>query len=290
MYGPSEDTTYSTWTRREAGAPASIGRPIANTRVYLLDQHLNVVPIGVPGELCLAGSGVTRGYLNQPHLTAEKYIDDPFGQPGEKLYRTGDLARYRADGTLQYLGRLDHQVKLRGFRIELGEIETRLTQHDSVSDARVIIREDTPGEQTLVAYVVAEDTPVDVAQLRAHIQATLPNYMVPQATVELDAIPLTPNGKLDRKALPAPDSSAAITEAYVAPSTPTEIALAHIWQQLLNLDNIGIHDDFFQLGGHSLLSDPNVAAKIRRTSWELMLKLRALFRRIRSIAELRSAS
>jgi acyl-coenzyme A synthetase/AMP-(fatty) acid ligase/acyl carrier protein len=254
LYGPSEDTTYSTWTTREAGQPASIGRPIANTRVYLLDAHLNPTPIGVPGELCLAGSGITRGYLNQPELTNEKYLPDPFGQPGERLYRTGDLARYRTDGSLEYLGRLDHQVKLRGFRIELGEIETRLSNHDSVATARVVIREDTPEDKTLVAYVVPAEDSVDVATLRAHVQAGLPNYMVPQAIVSLDEIPLTPNGKLDRKALPAPDGSAKATETYVAPSTPVEQALAEIWQQLLNVEQVGVHDDFFALGGHSLMT------------------------------------
>ncbi|MEC9375343.1 MAG: amino acid adenylation domain-containing protein [Pseudomonadota bacterium] len=263
LYGPSEDTTYSTWTKREANAVATIGRPIANTQVYLLDSQLKLVPIGLPGELCLAGSGVTRGYLNRPELTAEKYIKNPFDKKGGKLYRTGDLARYRIDGKLEYLGRLDQQVKLRGFRIELGEIETCLNNHDSVIVARVIIREDQLGDKKLVAYVVPQKDHVNISSLRSHVQAHLPNYMTPQAIVELDEIPLTPNGKLNRKALPAPDEKNTPSEKYKAPESSLESTLVSIWQELLGLKKIGVDDDFFQLGGHSLLA-MRVVGKIRR--------------------------
>jgi hypothetical protein len=216
---------------------------------------MNPVPIGVAGELYIGGDGLSRGYLNQPELTNEKFVPDNFSlKPNARLYRTGDRVRYLADGNVEFLSRVDDQIKLRGFRIELGEIETQLNAHASVETARVIIREDTPGDKKLVAYVVPEHDSIDVASLRAHVQTSLPNYMVPQAVVELPAIPLTPNGKLDRKALPAPDSSATASEEYIKPETHIEIALAQIWRQLLNVERVGRHDDFFALGGHSLLT------------------------------------
>jgi len=276
LYGPSEDTTYSTWTRREAQAPASIGRPIANTRVYLLDASLQPVPIGVPGEIYLAGDGITRGYLNRPELTAEKYLHDPFGAEGEKLYRTGDLARYRHDGSLEYIGRLDHQVKLRGFRIELGEIETALETHTLVETARVIIREDHPEIKQLVAYVVATDAiQIDPTELREHVYKSLPIYMVPQAFITLTEIPLTPNGKLDRKALPTPDRSSSADTKYVPPQNETEEQLAAMWSELLGIEQIGINDDFFSLGGHSLVA-MQVVSRIMQ-SMGVQLPLETMF-------------
>ncbi|HEX2207809.1 MAG TPA: amino acid adenylation domain-containing protein, partial [Longimicrobium sp.] len=251
LYGPSEDTTYSTFTLRRAGARATIGRPIANTRAYVLDGRMQPVPAGVPGELYLAGRGLARGYLGRPALTAERFIPDPFGaDAGGRMYRTGDRVRWTAQGTLEYLGRFDHQVKIRGFRIELGEIDTTLRRHRAVRDCVVVVREDAPGDRRLVAYVAGD---ADADTLRAHLRQSVPEYMVPSAWVMMEALPLTPNGKLDRRALPPPDLAAAV-DAYVAPRTPVEEVLAGIWAQLLGVERVGVHDDFFQLGGHSLLA------------------------------------
>ncbi|HYH82092.1 MAG TPA: amino acid adenylation domain-containing protein, partial [Longimicrobium sp.] len=254
LYGPSEDTTYSTFTLRRAGGPATIGRPISNTRAYVLDAGMRPVPAGVPGELYLGGRGLARGYLGRPALTAERFVPDPFQGGGGRLYRTGDRARWGADGTLEYLGRLDAQVKVRGFRIEPGEIETVLRRHASVREAVVMAREDAPGERRLVAYVVGrEGAGPAPSELRAHLAARLPDYMVPAAFVVLDAMPLTPNGKVDRRALPAPD--AARPEAgYAAPRTRAEEVLAGIWAQVLGVERVGVHDNFFELGGDSILS------------------------------------
>jgi amino acid adenylation domain-containing protein len=271
LYGPSEDTTYSTFTLRRAGGPATIGVPISNTQAYVLDAGLRPLPVGVPGELYLGGRGVTRGYLGRPGLTAQRYVPDPFGAgPGARMYRTGDRVRWRADGTLEYLGRLDHQVKVRGFRIELGEIEAVLRQHESVADCAVLAREDA-GEKRLVAYVVGE---AEADALRAHVRQSLPEYMVPSAFVFLDALPLTPNGKLDRKALPAPEFASA-EDRYVAPRTPVEEALAGIWAEVLRLERVGVHDSFFDLGGHSLLAT-RVVSRVREM-FGVELPLRALF-------------
>ncbi|HEX6751684.1 MAG TPA: amino acid adenylation domain-containing protein, partial [Longimicrobium sp.] len=271
LYGPSEDTTYSTFTLRRAGGPASIGTPISNTRAYVLDARLRPLPVGVPGELYLGGRGVTRGYLGRPGLTAERYVPDPFSaEPGARMYRTGDRIRWKADGTLEYLGRLDHQVKIRGFRIELGEIEAALRRHERVADCVVVARAEA-GEQRLVAYVVGD---VETEALRAHLRRSLPDYMVPSAFVFLDALPLTPNGKLDRKALPAPEYASA-EDRYVAPRTPVEEVLAGIWAEVLRLERVGVTESFFDLGGHSLLAT-RVVSRIR----ELLgveLPLRALF-------------
>ncbi|HEX5869637.1 MAG TPA: amino acid adenylation domain-containing protein, partial [Longimicrobium sp.] len=251
LYGPSEDTTYSTWTLRRAGARATIGRPIANTQAYVLDARMQPVPAGVPGELYLAGRGLARGYLGRPSLTADRFLPDPFGAgEGGRMYRTGDRVRWTAEGTLEYLGRLDHQVKVRGYRIELGEIDTVLRKHPSVRDCAVVVREDAPGERRLVAYVAGD---ADADELRAHLRQSVPEYMVPSAFVMMERLPLTPNGKLDRKALPAPDFGAAVDE-YVAPRTPVEEALAAVWGEVLRLERVGVHDDFFGLGGHSLLA------------------------------------
>jgi amino acid adenylation domain-containing protein len=258
-YGPTESTTFTTTFAIPQPPPdwrsVPIGKPIANTTIYILDELRNPVPIGVAGELYIGGDGLSRGYLNQPELTDEKFVHDPFRRHrGARLYRTGDLVRYLADGNVEFLHRIDDQIKLRGFRIELGEIENWIINHDSVETARVILREDTPGDKLLAAYVVPATGAIDAAALRSHCQENLPNYMIPQAFVEIDEIPFTPNGKLDRAALPLPEAGAAATGDYVAPTTEIEAALGQIWEQLLNRDKIGIHDDFFALGGHSLLT------------------------------------
>ncbi len=253
-YGPTEATTFSTTfeiTSVEEGS-IPIGRPVGNSRAYVLDARQQPVPVGVSGELYIGGQGVALGYLNRADLTAEKFLVDPFSDAG-LMYRTGDLVAWRADGTLQYLGRNDQQVKIRGFRIELGEIETRLSEHPHVKDAVVLAREDEPGHKRLVAYFTERDS-VEVATLRDYLLAQLPDYMVPAAYVRLDSLPLTNNGKLDRKALPAPDQDALLSRGYEAPQGEVESALAHIWADLLKVEQVGRHDNFFELGGHSLLS------------------------------------
>jgi amino acid adenylation domain-containing protein len=272
LYGPSEDTTYSTFTLRRAGGPASIGTPISNTQAYVLDAGLRPLPVGVPGELYLGGKGVTRGYLGRPGLTAERYVPDPFGAgPGARIYRTGDRIRWKADGTLEYLGRLDQQVKVRGFRIEPGEIEAVLRRHEGVADCVVVAREDAPGEKRLAAYVVGD---VETDALRAHVRRSLPEYMVPSAFVFLDALPLTPNGKVDRKALPAPELASA-EGRYVAPRTLVEEVLAEIWAEVLRVERVGVEESFFELGGHSLLAT-RVVSRVREL-FGVELPLRALF-------------
>ncbi|AZC38807.1 non-ribosomal peptide synthetase [Pseudomonas chlororaphis] len=259
LYGPSEDTTYSTYTRREKGGRANIGRAISNTQSYILGADLQAVPAGRAGELYLAGAGVTRGYLARPALTAEKYVPNPFATDGGRLYRTGDLTRYRDDGVIEYIGRIDHQVKVRGFRIELGEIEARLVQQEAVREA-FVLAQDGEGGQQLVAYIVPAEAEVALdaerqANLREDIKArlkdNLPDYMVPTYLLFLEALPLTPNGKLDRKALPKADASQ-MQQAYVAPQTELEQQLATIWADVLKLDRVGLTDNFFELGGHSL--------------------------------------
>ncbi|HEU0301618.1 MAG TPA: condensation domain-containing protein, partial [Longimicrobium sp.] len=259
-YGPTEATVASTVLHCTAGAgapDASIGRPVSNARVYLLDRAGEPVPVGVAGELCIGGAGVARGYLDRPGLTAERFVADPFaGEPGARLYRTGDLGRWLPDGTVEFLGRNDAQVKVRGFRIEPGEIEARLAQHPGVREAVVEVREDAAGERRLVAYVVAaagEGGPL-AGELRAHLGERLPEYMVPAAYVVLDALPLTPSGKVDRRALPAPEGAAYPARAYEAPEGGTEEALAEVWAELLGVERVGRRDSFFELGGHSLLA------------------------------------
>ena len=254
LYGPSETTTYSSWVcmDRQTGFQAHIGRPIANTQIYVLDAYRQPVPLGVTGEIYIGGAGVARGYLNRPELTAERFVVNPFhGEGRERMYRTGDLGRWLPDGSLEYQGRADAQVKLRGFRIELGEIEARLSQCAGVSEAVVALREDAPGEQRLVAYYVSGEA-IEAQTLREQLQASLPEYMVPAAYVRLERLPLTPNGKLDRKELPAPEGQAYASTAYEAPQGEVEVALAGIWQTLLGVERVGRHDDFFTLGGHSL--------------------------------------
>jgi acyl-coenzyme A synthetase/AMP-(fatty) acid ligase len=260
-YGPTEYTVVTTWTPvvtgTEADAPPPIGRPIANTQVYLLDPHLRPVPVGVPGELYIGGPGLARGYLNRPELTAERFIPHPFSEAaGARLYRTGDLARYMPDGRLEFLGRTDHQVKVRGFRIELGEIEALLRHHPAVQENVVLAREDVPGDTRLVAYVVPRSgqTP-SIGELRSFLRGKLPEYMLPAAVRLLETLPLTPNGKVDRRTLPPPDHSRSeLTGACVAPRTRVEAVLAGIWAKVLRLERVGIHENFFELGGHSLLA------------------------------------
>lgn len=257
LYGPTETTIWSTACKVEANKLSKslvpIGCPIANTQVYLLDSFGQPVPIGIPGELHIGGAGLARGYLNRPELTAEKFISDSIGG---RLYKTGDLARYLPDGTIEYIERIDHQVKLRGFRIELGEIEAVLSQHPAVEQAVVIAREDEQGNKRLVAYIVSQTSSKDIThELRNFLENKLPNYMVPSAFVMLEALPLTPNGKVDRRALPASDRLQLKSEdTFVYPITPVEKVLAEIWTQVLGVEKVGIHDNFFELGGDSILS------------------------------------
>ena len=309
MYGITETTvhvTYRALTEADLDRTASyIGTPIPDLDLYILDQHLQPVPIGVPGELCVGGAGVSQGYLNRPELTTQRFIDNPFA-PG-KLYRSGDLARYitsashviltkegsaqalMADAELrdiEYLGRIDHQVKIRGFRIELGEIEALLTRHDSVREAVVILREhEVPAgaSQQLVAYLVGSE-PIERSTLRSYLGQKLPDYMIPSAFVQLEAMPLTHNGKIDRRALPAPDVGAvrdvgagagAVREPPLQARTPTEEILAAIWQEALGQKLVGIHDNFFEIGGHSLLAT-EVMLSISET-FKVALPLRLLF-------------
>ncbi|HEX5714823.1 MAG TPA: amino acid adenylation domain-containing protein, partial [Thermoanaerobaculia bacterium] len=265
MYGITETTVHVThrplgWADLEGSASSVIGRAIPDLRLYLLDRHLQPVPVGVAGELAVGGAGLARGYLGRPELTAQRFMPDPFAgggeEPGARLYRSGDLARYRTDGDLEYLGRIDHQVKIRGFRIELGEIEAALARHAGVREVVVLAREDEPGNRRLVAYVVPSDQPApSIAELRNALSEVLPDYMVPAAFVLLGVLPLTAHGKLDRSALPAPDvQRSELLGSYALPRSPEEGILAEVWAEVLGLDRVGIHDNFFALGGDSILS------------------------------------
>ncbi|HLM57759.1 MAG TPA: amino acid adenylation domain-containing protein, partial [Pyrinomonadaceae bacterium] len=295
VYGPTENCTYSTWHEVEAVADDArqipIGRPVANTQAYVLDRLLRPVPVGVVGELCLGGDGLARGYHGRPALTAELFVPNPYGlEAGARLYRTGDLARFLPDGSIEFLGRADNQVKVRGYRIEPGEIEAVLSAHEAVGGAVVVAREDAPGEKRLVAYVVAAAGrgPGEVAgELRAYLRERLPDYMVPSAFVLLESLPLTPNGKVDRRALPAPDAAAAQTGAeFVAPRSPLEEALADIWRGVLGVERVGVHDNFFELGGHSLMAT-RVLSNVRRI-FRIELPLRVIFESA-TVAELAAA-
>jgi amino acid adenylation domain-containing protein len=288
LYGPSEDTTYSTGTEVAPGTPGTpgihrepdIGRPLAGSTAFVLDGSLGMLPVGVPGELCLGGEALARGYLNRPELTAERFVPDPFGGfgglGGSRLYRTGDRARWRPDGALELLGRMDRQVKVRGFRIELGEIEAVLSGHPAVREAAVTAPADASGDRRLVAYVSATEGggSLDVAALGVYLGSRLPSFMVPSTWVELAALPLTRTGKVDRKALPAPGEAAAGV-AYEAPRTAAEEMLAGIWGDLLRRERVGVHDNFFALGGHSLLATQVVSRLRDRLRVEL--PVRALF-------------
>ncbi|NLG49703.1 MAG: amino acid adenylation domain-containing protein, partial [Chloroflexi bacterium] len=281
-YGPTEATVIATLydvrlEQWDADRELPIGRPIANMRVYILDDRLQPVPVGVPGELYIGGVGVARGYLHRPDLTAERFVPDPFsGEAGARLYRTGDRARYLADGNIEFLGRLDDQVKVRGFRVELGEIEAALREQPGIKDAVVLAREDTPGQPRLVAYLVPKGQPPAISELREQLGHKLPEYMIPSAYVFLEAFPLTPNAKVDRKALPAPEGRAEVeAAAYVAPRTPQEEMLAGLWAQVLGVEQVGVYDNFFDLGGHSLLAT-QLMGRIRQTM-QVDLPLRTLF-------------
>ncbi|MBT8390660.1 MAG: amino acid adenylation domain-containing protein [Ignavibacteriaceae bacterium] len=257
MYGPTETTVWSAVKKIEPGDDAVfIGLPINNTQFYILDKELNRVPIGVPGELFIGGDGLARGYLNRPELTNEKFIDNPIGKPGSKLYRTGDLTRFKNNGDIEFLGRMDFQVKVRGFRIELEEIENILANLKSVKEVVVVAREDANLDKRLVAYIVPLDKQeIKLGDLREFLKEKLPEYMIPSLFVTMDKFPLTPNAKIDRKALPEPDTSKLETESkYIAPRDELELQLAAIWQKALGVKNIGINDNFFELGGHSLLA------------------------------------
>ncbi|MBP5975680.1 amino acid adenylation domain-containing protein [Brasilonema sp. CT11] len=278
LYGPTETTIWSTVCQLEShDSLISIGRPIDNTQIYILDQNLQPVPVGVPGELHIGGAGLARGYLNRPELTQEKFIPNPFEEAGgSKLYKTGDLARYLLDGNIEYLGRIDNQVKIRGFRIELGEIETALSQHPHVQASCVIAREDAPGDKRLVAYIVPQaQVTLTISELRSGLKKKLPDYMVPSAIVILESLPLTPNAKVDRRALPAPELSNELLEKYVAPRTPIEEMLALLWAQVLKVELVGRHDNFFELGGHSLLATQLISRV--RSGLKVELPLRSLF-------------
>ena len=254
LYGPSEDTTYSTGASIEKNqtGPMVVGRPVANTRVYICDEALQLVPVGVAGQLLIAGDGLARGYIGRPDLTADRFLPDPFSNEfGARLYATGDLARYRADGQIEFLGRVDNQVKLRGFRIEPGEIETVLREHPSVREALVIAAtEDVADDKRLVAYVVGEAGGSD---FRAYLRGRLPEYMVPAAFVLMDKFPLTANGKINRRALPSPDRSTT-SDSLTTPRDVLELQLIQIWKEVLRREQIGLRDNFFDLGGHSLLA------------------------------------
>jgi len=279
-YGPTETTVCATMMlcdnqTTQQYVTVSIGRPIANTQLYILDSHLQPVPIGVPGELHIGGAGLARGYLNRPELTAEKFIPNPFGEG--RLYKTGDLVRYLPDGNIEFLGRIDHQVKIRGFRIELGEIETILRQHDAVQEAIVVAQTTEHEQKRLVAYLVLAvgvQNFEPLPELREHLKSKLPDYMVPSFFVVLEQFPLTPNGKIDRKALPAPDNITTSSE-FAPPQTPTEQLLAAIWAEVLGVAQVGRHDNFFELGGHSLLV-MQLLAKIN-SSFATELSVRDVF-------------
>jgi amino acid adenylation domain-containing protein len=292
-YGPTECTVVTAsgqvWPNAHPVHPPTIGRPIANTQIYILDVYGNPVPIGVVGEIYIGGDGVARRYLNRPELTAEKFVCHSFdGKPVGRLYKTGDLGRYLPNGSIEFVGRIDDQVKIRGFRIELGEIEAVLQQHAGVREAVVLAREETlgdPADKRLVAYVVAgKEQTCTSGQLRRFLEQKLPEYMVPSTFVLLDAMPLRPNGKVDRRALPAPaQSRPELEKTFSVPRTPVEELLVNIWAAVLKLDKVGIHDNFFELGGHSLLAT-QVMSRVRQVL-QVDLPLRALFE-ARTVAEL----
>ncbi len=264
-YGPTEATVCATAGDCDGHGRVTIGRPIDNVRIYIVDGQMRPVPVGVPGELLIGGVGVARGYLQRPELTRERFLADPFVKAdGARVYRSGDRARYLADGRIEYLGRLDRQVKIRGFRIEPGEIEAALVEQGQVREAVVVDREDTPGHRRLVAYVTPRDgAPLGTRELRRALQARLPDYMVPSTFVVLDELPLTAHGKIDRNALPAPGAARLeLVKSYTAPRTAVERVLANIWQQILNIERVGIHENFFDLGGHSMLA-MQLASRVR---------------------------
>ena len=277
-YGPTEATVSATLTEPlSCATEQGIGKPIWNTRVYVLDENLQIVPARLAGELYIAGAGVARGYLNRPGLTSERFVADPFGAPGTRMYRTGDRARWRAGGQLDFLGRTDEQVKIRGFRVELGEIEAALARHPEVSQATVIVRKDQSGEKRLVGYVVSVAGQVaDPGSLRRYLAQSLPDYLVPAAIVVLETLPLTSNSKPDRKALPVPDF-AGLTEVWQGPRTTQEGILCALFENVLSVSRVGIDDNFFDLGGHSLLAT-RLVSQIR-DALGVEIAVRSLFER-----------
>ncbi|NEW09286.1 amino acid adenylation domain-containing protein [Paenibacillus sp. SYP-B3998] len=282
-YGPTENSVATTICRHlERQHEVAIGRPIANTRVYVLSLQERLQPVGVVGELCIAGAGLARGYLNQPDLTAERFVEDPFA-PGERMYRTGDLARWLPDGQLAYTGRIDHQVKIRGYRIELGEIEAELRRVPSVNETVVVVQEDAAGNAQLCAYITASKT-LTVSGLRAALAVTLPSYMIPAHFMQLAMLPLTPSGKLDRQALPKPDGSAALGVDYVAPRTERERLLAAIWEDVLGVPRVGVLDSFFDLGGDSIKA-MQASSRLHKIGYGLELKELFLHPTVEALAE-----
>ncbi|NEO42624.1 MAG: amino acid adenylation domain-containing protein, partial [Moorea sp. SIOASIH] len=286
VYGPTENTTFSSWYKvtkvAEGATNLPIGKPISNTQVYILDSNLQPVPIGVPGELHIGGDGLATGYHNRPELTVEKFIVNPFDKSqATRLYKTGDLGRYLPDGNIEFIGRIDHQVKIRGYRIETGEIEATLTQHPTVKETVVLAREDNYGNKGLVAYLVLESEILEVSEteqidkLKHYLKQQLPEYMIPSRFVLLCQLPLTPNGKVDRKALPAPDLAISASTEYMAPQTETQKVLAEIWAEVLGIEKVGIHDNFFDLGGHSLMAT-QVVSRIQQ-AFAVECPLKTLF-------------
>ncbi|MEM8909760.1 MAG: non-ribosomal peptide synthetase, partial [Bacteroidota bacterium] len=279
-YGPTESTTFATTHQLPAGATVSlsqniIGHPIANTQIYLLHPHSTLLsPMGVVGEICIGGDGLALGYLNQAELSTARFVDHPF-QPNARLYRTGDLGKWLPDGRLVFLGRMDQQLKIRGYRIELGEVEVALQQCVGIVEGVVQAIDDLLGNKRLVAYVVGDDSLV-MADVSANLQQCLPDYMLPSIWVQLDTLPLTANGKVDRAHLPLPDLSALSTQQYVAPSTPLEKTIAEIWADLLHQKQVGIHDDFFEMGGHSLLAMQAISNM--QTACQVQINVADLFR------------
>ncbi|GCL39115.1 non-ribosomal peptide synthase [Sphaerospermopsis reniformis] len=271
-YGPTEASVCATTAKcSDQDEKITIGRPIANVQTYILDENLRPVPIGVPGELHIGGNGLARGYLNRPELTKEKFIANPFNN-AEKLYKTGDLARYLADGNIEYIGRIDNQVKIRGLRIELGEIEAVLNQHPQIQTSCVIVREDNPGQKQLVSYLIPhQHSTVTISEMRQYLKETLPEYMVPHSFVTLETLPITPNGKIDRRALPAPETRTGLEIKIVPPRNQTEKILAQIWAEVLRTKQIGINDNFFELGGDSILSI-QILAKAKQAGLQLTAK------------------
>ncbi len=291
QYGPTESHVVTAYTL--VGSPETwdalppIGRPIANAHIHVLDEDLHPTPVGESGELYIGGHVLARGYLRRPGLTAERFIPDPFSQmPGARLYKTGDLARFRRDEQIEFLGRIDHQVKLRGFRIELGEIEVALARHPAIQEAAVMVREDTPGAPRLVAYMVSPTTPPSVAELRHFLEQTMPDYMLPAAFVFMDTLPLTPSGKINRRALPSlGNDRPALEQAYIAPRNAVEETLAEVWADALELERVGIHDNFFELGGHSLLAARIVAQMRDNLHVELSMHVVFEMQTIAAVAE-----
>jgi amino acid adenylation domain-containing protein len=282
MYGITETTVHVTYRLIKSddlltSRGSLIGSPIPDLELYVLDQNYDLVPIGVPGEIYVGGAGLGRGYLDRPEMTAERFIPNPFSLvAGSRLYRSGDLGRYLSDGNLEYRGRLDAQVKIRGYRIELGEVESVLGRHAAVREVVVILRGESPDEQRLVAYVVPRDDLPTVSELSGYLKSKLPEYMVPSAFVFLNALPLTPNGKRDYRRFPDPDQSRPAQEcSFVAPRTPVEESLAQIWSEVLEVEQVGVQDNFFALGGHSL-SLTKISSRIRR-DFGVSLSLRILF-------------